>query len=149
MAIVSVAILVSFHLKQEATELEKRFSLPFGLLFWLLAFSCLVAGLSNYIKTVNRYSRRQALVQSGVGTQVVSFLGLAKGMAWNCTLVLTLNRSSRLCHVRSLRLVYCSFQRMLRRNRNEDMYHAGDAGCARLDTPTLPRGEMRLYDQVD
>jgi len=72
MAIVAVAILISFHLKQEASALEKRIALPFGLVFWILSIACLAAGLNNYIKTVTRYSRRQALVQSGTGTQLVS-----------------------------------------------------------------------------
>ena len=72
MAVVAVAILISFHLKNEASELEKKVALPFGLIFWFLGIACLISGLNNYIKTVNRYSRRQALVQSGVATQVVS-----------------------------------------------------------------------------
>lgn len=72
MGIVSVAIIMSFHLKHEASPIERRVALPFGLIFWFLAMACLVSGLNNYIKTVNRYSRRQALVQSGVATQVVS-----------------------------------------------------------------------------
>ena len=74
MAIVAVAILISFHLKQEASALEKRIALPFGLVFWILSIACLAAGLNNYIKTVTRYSIRQALVQSGTGTQLVSQL---------------------------------------------------------------------------
>jgi hypothetical protein len=74
MSIVAVAILVSFHLKAAPTALEKRVALPFGLIFWLLGLACLISGLSNYIKTVNRYSQRQALVQSGVATQVVSIV---------------------------------------------------------------------------
>ena len=73
MSIVAVAILISFHLKAEASPLEKRIALPFGLVFWCLAIACLAAGLNNYIKTVSRYSRRQALVQSGTGTQLVSY----------------------------------------------------------------------------
>lgn len=72
MAIVAAAILVSFHLKSEPSSLERRLALPFGLIFWLLAIACLASGLNNYIKTVNRYSRRQALVQSGIATQIVS-----------------------------------------------------------------------------
>lgn len=72
MAIVSVAILISFHLKHQPTETERRVALPFGIIFWLLALACLVSGLSNYIKTVTKYSQRQALVQSGWKTQVVS-----------------------------------------------------------------------------
>ncbi|KAK5165596.1 uncharacterized protein LTR77_009125 [Saxophila tyrrhenica] len=78
MAVVAVAILISFHLKHEPTAIERRVALPFGLVFWFLALACLVSGLSNYIKTVNRYSRRQALVQSGVATQVVSTLDFAR-----------------------------------------------------------------------
>ncbi len=74
MSVVAVAILISFHLKSEPTSLERRVALPFGLVFWFLALACLISGLSNYIKTVNRYSRRQALVQSGVATQIVSRL---------------------------------------------------------------------------
>jgi hypothetical protein len=76
MSIVAVAILISFHLKAEASPLEKRIALPFGLVFWFLAIACLAAGLNNYIKTVSRYSRRQALVQSGTGTQLVSWPGV-------------------------------------------------------------------------
>ena len=71
MAIVAVAILISFHLKHQPTELERKVALPFGIIFWLLALACLLSGLNNYIKTVNRYSRRQALVQTGWGTQLV------------------------------------------------------------------------------
>lgn len=74
MAIVAVAILISFHLKHKPTPLERRVALPFGLIFWLLAIACLVSGLHNYIKTVTRYSKRQALVQSGVGTQIVGIM---------------------------------------------------------------------------
>ncbi len=74
MSIVAVAILISFHLKHQPSEIERRVALPFGLVFWFLALACLISGFSNYIKTVNKYSRRQALVQTGTGTQVVSGL---------------------------------------------------------------------------
>lgn len=73
MAVVATAILISFHLKHQPSAIEKRLALPFGVIFWILAMGCLVAGLNNYIKTVNRYATRRALVQSGIGTQVVSF----------------------------------------------------------------------------
>lgn len=76
MAVVAVAILISFHLKHRPSDIEKRLSMPFGIIFWLLAMSCLIAGLNNYIKTVNRYANRRALVQSGIGTQVVSAIFL-------------------------------------------------------------------------
>ena len=72
MAIVSVAIIISFHLKHEPTDIEKRLALPVGLLFWVLSFACLANGFANYVKTVTKYGRRRALVQSGWKTQIVS-----------------------------------------------------------------------------
>ena len=74
MSVVSVAIIVSFHLKSQPTSIEKRLAFPVGLIFWLLSVACLVNGFMNYVKTVRRYSRRQALVQSGWKTQVVHLL---------------------------------------------------------------------------
>ena len=72
MSVVSVAIVISFHLKSQPTSIEKRVALPVGLIFWLLSIACLASGLANYVSTVTKYSRRQALVQSGWKTQVVS-----------------------------------------------------------------------------
>ncbi len=72
MAIVSVAIMISFHLKNEPTHIEKQLALPVGLLFWVLSFACLANGFANYVKTVTKYGRRRALVQSGWKTQIVS-----------------------------------------------------------------------------
>lgn len=72
MAVVAVAIMVSFHLKHQPTPVELKLAAPVGIIFWLLALACLGSGLHNYIKTVNHYSRRQAIVQSGLGTQLVS-----------------------------------------------------------------------------
>ena len=90
MAIVSVAILLSFHLKHQPTSLERRLALPFGIIFWLLALACIISGLNNYIKTVNRYSRREALVQSGWGTQIV-FTVVASAIVAACVLFLSMN----------------------------------------------------------
>lgn len=108
MAIVAVAILISFHLKHQPTPLERKVALPFGILFWVLALACLASGLNNYIKTVNRYSRRQALVQTGIATQVVcARTGSIRLMVVaNCT-----TRSSQSWRVRSLLRVFCCFQR--------------------------------------
>ena len=72
LAIVSIAIVISFHLNHQPTKLERRMALPLGLLFWVLALSCLVVGFANYVKTVTRYGRRQAMVQTGWKTQAVS-----------------------------------------------------------------------------
>jgi hypothetical protein len=72
MAVVSVAILISFHLKNQPSPLERKIALPFGIIFWFLALACLASGTANYIKTVEKYSKRQALVQTGWKTQLVS-----------------------------------------------------------------------------
>ena len=71
MAVVSVAIVVSFHLKSRPSKAELRLALPVGIIFWLLSLACIVSGLANYLKTVQRYSRRAALVQSGWKTELV------------------------------------------------------------------------------
>ncbi|KAF7547126.1 hypothetical protein G7046_g9104 [Stylonectria norvegica] len=49
MAIVSVAITLSFHLKSEPTHLELRMATPLGSVFWALSAMTLFAGLGNYI----------------------------------------------------------------------------------------------------
>ncbi|KAG9238467.1 hypothetical protein BJ875DRAFT_437401 [Amylocarpus encephaloides] len=71
MAIVSVAIVVSFHMKQQPSELELRMAKPLGIVFWVLSACCLALGFGNYMKTVNKYSRRAAIVQTGWKTQSV------------------------------------------------------------------------------
>ena len=50
MAIVSVAIVLSFHLTHPPTALELRMAKPLGVIFWALSVMCLVLGLSNYIR---------------------------------------------------------------------------------------------------
>jgi hypothetical protein len=73
MAVVSVAIIISFHLKSQPSAIEKRAALPLGIIFWILALACLVSGFANYLKTAMSYSNRQAIVQTGLKTQVVSY----------------------------------------------------------------------------
>lgn len=90
MAIVSVAITLSFHLKNEATPLELRMAKPLGTIFWGLSVLTLLAGMGNYISecyyrrstcakltlcvaTVNKYSKRAAIVQIGWKTHAVSW----------------------------------------------------------------------------
>jgi hypothetical protein len=63
--------LINFHLKNQPTPLEKQLSFPFGILFWILSLACLANGFLNYIRTVAKYARRKALVQSGLMTQLV------------------------------------------------------------------------------
>lgn len=49
MAVVSVAIVLSFHLKNEPSEFELRMAQPLGIIFWILAVCCLFLGVGNYI----------------------------------------------------------------------------------------------------
>ncbi|KAF2869849.1 hypothetical protein BDV95DRAFT_89230 [Massariosphaeria phaeospora] len=94
LAIVSTAITMSFHLKDKASAMEKKIALPLGIIFWLLAVVCLMTGLSNYIETVSRYSRRTALVQAGWKTQMV-FTVVAISIVTACILFLSTNANTR------------------------------------------------------
>lgn len=49
MAIVSVAIVLSFHLRKSASEIELRMARPLGAIFWILSVACLGVGMANYI----------------------------------------------------------------------------------------------------
>ncbi|KAI0874676.1 hypothetical protein GGS24DRAFT_458593 [Hypoxylon argillaceum] len=78
MSVVAVAIALSFHLRAPPSALERRIAKPLGLVFWLLSAACLAVGLGNYVKTVNKYSRRVAIVQSGWRTQfTMSFIAFS------------------------------------------------------------------------
>jgi hypothetical protein len=50
MSIVSVAIVLSFHLKTKPSAIELRMARPLGMIFWLLALACLLVGFGNYIR---------------------------------------------------------------------------------------------------
>ena len=71
MAVVAVAIYINFHLKSQPTALEQNLSHPLGIIFWILSMACLASGMANYMRTVTKYARRRALVQSGMKTQLV------------------------------------------------------------------------------
>lgn len=49
MAIVSVAIVLSFHLKTTPSAAELAMARPLGVLFWVLSVALLLVGLGNYI----------------------------------------------------------------------------------------------------
>lgn len=49
MAIVSNAIILSFHLKTRPNDLELKVAKPLGIVFWALSLCCLGAGVGNYI----------------------------------------------------------------------------------------------------
>lgn len=92
MAIVSVAITLSFHLNHEPSHVERRIAKPLGAIFWVLAVLTLAVGIANYVRkcicisrillqkvtnavqgTVNLYSKKAAIVQTGWKTQAVSY----------------------------------------------------------------------------
>lgn len=50
MAVVAVAIVLSFHLKTRPSDAELRMAKPLGLVFWGLSVACLLVGLGNYIR---------------------------------------------------------------------------------------------------
>jgi hypothetical protein len=56
MAIVSVAITLSFHLRKTATEIELRMAKPLGAIFWALSVACLGVGVGNYISMASNSS---------------------------------------------------------------------------------------------
>ncbi|KAK1831398.1 hypothetical protein QBC39DRAFT_259064 [Podospora conica] len=91
MAIVSVAIILSFHLRKTATEIELRMAKPLGAIFWVLSVACLGVGMANYINTVNKYSRRAAMVQTGWKTQSVMAI-VALSIVGSCITLLVINK---------------------------------------------------------
>lgn len=50
MAVVSVAIVLSFHLKHKASDIELRMAKPLGTIFWVLSVACLGLGIGNYTR---------------------------------------------------------------------------------------------------
>ncbi|CAI6089944.1 unnamed protein product [Clonostachys chloroleuca] len=70
MAIASIIITISFHIKRAPTELELKMAKPIGAVFWLLSVMTLLLGVGNYMRTVNQYSQKAAIVQSGWKTQL-------------------------------------------------------------------------------
>ncbi|KAJ5674396.1 uncharacterized protein N7477_004330 [Penicillium maclennaniae] len=91
LAVVSLAIIISFHFRQQPSILERRMALPVGIIFWLLSLTCLANGFFNYARTVMKYSRKAALVQSGWKTQVV-FTVVGTVILGSCILFLSTNR---------------------------------------------------------
>ena len=86
LAVVSVAIIISFHFRGEPSRLEQRIALPLGLVFWVLSLVCLVNGAANYARTVRKYSRKAALVQSGWKTQLI--IGIVAGIIVSTCIIL-------------------------------------------------------------
>ncbi|KAI1503866.1 hypothetical protein F5X99DRAFT_78172 [Biscogniauxia marginata] len=92
MAIVAIAIVLSFHLKSRPSQLELRMAQPLGIIFWVLSVACLAVGLGNYIKTVNKYSRKAAIVQTGWRTQSIMSL-IALSIVGTCVVLLVIEKA--------------------------------------------------------
>jgi len=90
MSVVAIAVIISFHLKSQPSELELRMALPVGVIFWALGVACLVLGFGNYVKTVTKYSLRLAIVQTGWKTQLL-FSTIAICIVAICILFLSTN----------------------------------------------------------
>lgn len=71
LAIVAVAIILSFHLSNKPSPAERVVALPLGIVFGVLAIGAFVNGIVRYLAVVEGYGRRKAVVQSGVGTQIM------------------------------------------------------------------------------
>ncbi|KAJ5256801.1 hypothetical protein N7478_012905 [Penicillium angulare] len=93
LAVVSLAIIISFHFKDQPTGLERRMALPLGIVFWLLSLTCLINGFANYARTVRKYSRKAALVQSGWKTQLV-FTVVGTVILGSCILFLSTDQAA-------------------------------------------------------
>ncbi|KAI5801565.1 hypothetical protein DFH27DRAFT_61627 [Peziza echinospora] len=78
LAILSIAITMSFHLQTPPTKLEAKVALPLGLVFWALALLTLATGLGNYLGTIEKYRKKSAVVQAGWKTQTVGFFYVSR-----------------------------------------------------------------------
>ncbi|KAL4779531.1 hypothetical protein BJX76DRAFT_351717 [Aspergillus varians] len=87
LGIVSVALIISFHFQSRPSKLEERMSLPMGIIFWVMSLVSLGNGLANYIRTVKKYSRKAALVQSGWKTQL-TFMVVGGVILGSCIVLL-------------------------------------------------------------
>jgi hypothetical protein len=56
MSIVAVAIVLSFHLRKAASDIELRMAKPLGAIFWALSVSCLGVGMANYTSMFRSFS---------------------------------------------------------------------------------------------
>lgn len=71
LAIVATAIIMSFHLSDHPGAAERAAAIPLGAIFYALAIAAFVLGIWRYFAVVEGYGRRKAVVQSGIGTQLV------------------------------------------------------------------------------
>lgn len=93
MAVVSVAMTLSFQLNQQPSKLERQIAKPLGIAFWLLSVVTLFMGLGNRIEaTVNKYGQKAAIVQTGFSPQVLVVLALC--IIGTCAILLIIERTN-------------------------------------------------------
>lgn len=71
MSIVAVAIVLSFHLRKTASDIELRMAKPLGAIFWALSVSCLGVGIANYTSTFSPLLLSPLFLLKGLVEEVV------------------------------------------------------------------------------
>src|SRR5690606_7665565 len=56
--VLTIAMALNFQLKSSPTPLEKRMSLPLGIILWVLSAAALVAGSGAYFSNLKTYARQ-------------------------------------------------------------------------------------------
>ncbi|TQS36833.1 hypothetical protein Golomagni_02707 [Golovinomyces magnicellulatus] len=74
MAILSMALVISFSFEAPRFHVKPRLSQSLGLTFWGMSVICLGLGLGTYLKAVTKLSQSAVIVQSGWKTKFVSRL---------------------------------------------------------------------------
>lgn len=67
MAVVSVAIVMPFHLQSKPTDLELRMAKPLGAIFCALSLACLLVGCANYMSEYTAYGSLGTEVEGSGG----------------------------------------------------------------------------------
>ncbi|KAK6350250.1 hypothetical protein TWF696_006485 [Orbilia brochopaga] len=91
LCVMSLAVMTTFHFTSQPTKLERRVAFPLGLVFWILAMLSLACGVANYLKTVEKYSRKVPVVQSGWPTQLLS--GVVAATVISCCVLFLVNNA--------------------------------------------------------
>lgn len=94
LAVVSLAILTSYHLKHQPSELERKISIPLGVIFFVLSLASLAAGWMNYVRTVVRYAKKAAIVQRGALNELL-FIIVGVAIIAACILMLGAEAKAR------------------------------------------------------
>lgn len=100
MAILSMALVISFSFETPRFHVKPRLSQSLGLTFWCLGVICLCLGLGTYLKTVTKFSHSAVIVQSGWKTQ---FTLAAVAALICCVCILFIERDAHSTNSKRLR----------------------------------------------